>query len=59
VLYALFSAACAFAFLLLIAQLFNWPLGIKLLTVLTLALCTVLFAGVLALSFVLKAGNDG
>lgn len=35
------------------------PLGVKLLTVLTLLLCLVLFAGVLGLSLALKAGNDG
>ncbi|KAL4425271.1 hypothetical protein ABPG75_009287 [Micractinium tetrahymenae] len=59
VLYGLFSGTCLVCLLLALSKMFNWPLGIKLLTVLTLLLCLVLFVGVLGLSFALKAGSDG
>ncbi|KAL4435639.1 hypothetical protein ABPG77_002602 [Micractinium sp. CCAP 211/92] len=59
VLYGLYCGACLFALVLALSKMLNWPLGVKLLTVFTLLLCLVLFAGVLALSLGLKAGSDG
>ena len=59
VLYALFSAACFLALVLLLAAIFNWGCGIKAFTFLTLLLAALLLACVAALSGGLKAGSDG
>ncbi|KAI7843414.1 hypothetical protein COHA_002892 [Chlorella ohadii] len=59
VLYTIFSLACALALLLLLAEIFNYPLGLKVTVALALLVMALCFALVTALTVVLKVGNDG
>ncbi|PRW34091.1 urea ABC transporter permease subunit [Chlorella sorokiniana] len=59
VLYTIFSLACALALLLLLAEIFNYPLGLKVTMALALLYMALCFALVAALTVGLKVGNDG
>ena len=58
-LYGVFALAVFMCVLLLLAQLLAWPAGVKPLAAILLLLLSLVFVLVVALTAVLKVGNDG